>query len=191
MDSKLTAVGVVGRAALFAGLAVGLAGCYIVPVNPDGTPAASGPYVIAPLPYDPALAAASRPAPAPAPAPVPSVYHARLYPMNDRAAQIGQLVATITDLHSGRGLLSLNMAGETLTGEATRVNDADPGFGAVYQQVLNAPVRAQAGARRGIANATGNRGTWIRCEYVLAQAARGTGACLLSDGAAYQLHFGN
>jgi hypothetical protein len=187
MFPNSTALGVLGRAALLAGLALGVSGCYIVPVNPDGTPAASGPYVIAPLPYDPALAGAARPAPPPG----PSVYHARLYPMNERAAQIGQLVATITDLQSGRGLLSLNLAGETLTGEATRVVESDPGFGAVYQQVLNTPVRAPAGARRGIANATGNRGTWVRCEYVLAQAARGTGACVLSDGAAYQLHFGN
>jgi hypothetical protein len=44
--------------------------------------------------------------------------------------------------------------------------------------------------RRGIANAYGARGVNAQCEYVLSGPSQGTGACLFSDGARYQLHFG-
>ena len=127
---------------------------------------------------------------APAMAPVASTYQARLYPMNAQAAQTGQLVATITDLNTGRGILSMNLAGEYLSGEATRVSDTHPGFGSVYQKVLNTPIKVAPGQPRGIANATGSRGTWVNCEYVLEAGGRGTGACEMSNGAHYQIHFG-
>ena len=96
-------------------LAVGtsavLSACYVIPMNPDGSPA---------LQYLPPAAVAPALAPAPVVAvpatpagpPMPATYQARLYPMNERAAQTGQLVATITDLHTGRGMLTMNLGGE-------------------------------------------------------------------------------
>lgn len=165
-----------------------LTGCYVVPMNPDGSPAwqylPPGTVVPAPVaaPAVPAMTAAS---------PMPANYQARLYPMNDRAAQTGQLTASITDLHTGRGMLTMMLDGEVLSGEATRVSSAHPGFGSVYEKVLKAPVRMANGQPRGIANATGSRGTWVNCEYVLEQSGRGTGACMMSNGAAYQIHFGS
>ena len=50
-------------------------------------------------------------------------------------------------------------------------------------------LRAFSG-RRGIANAFGAKGTNAQCEYVITGAASGTGVCLFSDGAHYQMHFG-
>jgi hypothetical protein len=44
--------------------------------------------------------------------------------------------------------------------------------------------------RRGIANAVSPRGVHAQCEYVLTAPTQGTGACVFSDGAKYQLHFG-
>ena len=168
------------------GLGTLLSACYVVPMNPDGSPAWQ--Y----LPPPPPGRTAGAPVPAsPAMPPIASSYQARLYPLNEQAAQAGQLVATITDLHTGRGVLSMTMAGEFLTGEATRVSDSHPGFGTVYQRVLRTPIQVAPGQPRGIANATGSRGTWVNCEYVLEQSGRGTGACMMSTGAAYQIHFGN
>lgn len=181
---------------LIAGASAGLNGCYVIPMNPDGSPAwhLLPPGVVAPV------AVASPPAPmaiAPATVSVPAVavgpssYQARLYPMNDSAAKMGQLVASITDLNTGRGILTLNMGGEFLSGEATRVSDTHPGFGSVYEKVLKTPIQVRPGQPKGIANATGSRGTWANCEYVLEGGGRGTGACLMSNGAAYQIHFGS
>jgi len=36
----------------------------------------------------------------------------------------------------------------------------------------------------------GARGINAQCEYVLTGPSQGTGACLFSDGARFQLHFG-
>lgn len=172
------------------GACAALSACYVVPMNPDGSPAWQ--YLPAHAQIAP-VSATGTVFVAPAVPAVPSgpmSYQARLYPMNEQAARTGQLVATITDLNTGRGMLTMNLGGEYLSGEATRVSDAHPGFGAVYQKVLNTPIRMQPGQPKGIANATGSRGTWVHCEYVLERGGRGTGACLMSDGAAYQIHFG-
>ncbi|UCG97366.1 MAG: hypothetical protein JSW31_17670 [Burkholderiales bacterium] len=174
---------------LLAGAGTGLSACYVIPMNPDGSPAWQylPPGAVAPVVAPaPVVAIPS----VPAGPPVPSSYQARLYPMNSQAAQSGQLTATITDLHTGRGVLAMNLSGEYLSGEATRVSDAHPGFGTVYEKVLGTPVRMQPGQPHGIANAVGSRGTWVNCEYVLERGGRGTGACLMSNGAAYQIHFG-
>ena len=169
-------------------ISVGLVACYVIPMNPDGSPAWQ---VLPPGVPPPAPAPQAAVVPAMPPMPqLPSSYQARLYPMNARAAQSGQLVATITDLNTGRGILSMNLDGEYLSGEATRVSDAHPGFGNVYQKVLNTAIKVVPGQPRGIANATGSRGTWVNCEYVLESGGRGTGACVMSDGANYQIHFG-
>ena len=110
-------------------------------------------------------------APAPtAPAPAAAtVLTARLYPVNEAAQRAGLLSAVIVDQHSGRGTITLGYLGETLQGEATRVNG--PG-------------------RRGIANATSARGVSAQCDYQISGAGMGTGACKFSDGAMYRLHFG-
>lgn len=188
--SSMISVRRVARGLLVAAVTgAALSGCYVIPMNPDGSPAWQ--YLPPPAPAAPG---APHAAPMPAPTAMPAIassYQARLYPMNEQAAQTGQLIATITDLQTGRGVLSMTLAGEFLTGEATRVSDAHPGFGTVYQQVLKTPIRVVPGQPRGIANATGSRGTWVNCEYVLEGGGRGTGACVMSTGAAYQIHFGN
>jgi hypothetical protein len=91
--------------------AVVLAGCYVVPVAPDGRPLAVYPV--------PSYGAA----PAPAPAPTTVVTTARLYPSNDVAAQAGVLTGTVTNHMNGRGEFQLSYQGEAMSGEATRVNN--------------------------------------------------------------------
>jgi hypothetical protein len=193
MSSKSRSLRVTRAFLLAAATSAGLGACYVVPVMPDGSPGWQylPPGVPAPAP-PPAPQTTGVPVPPAVAMPqVPSSYQARLYPMNAQAAQLGQLVATITDLNTGRGILSMNLAGEYLSGEATRVSDAHPGFGSVYQKVLNTPIRVAPGQPKGIANATGSRGTWVNCEYVLEAGGRGTGACVMSNGAHYQIHFGS
>lgn len=150
--------------------ALPLAGCYVIPIQqqptmyntPGGLPAA----------------------------PVAATYGARLYPVNDIAARSGTLQATVTDNLNGHGSFSLSFNGEALQGEATRVPDTYAGFGRVHQEVYGGPPRVGGGYRKGIASAGGARGSYVNCEYVLNSAALGTGACVFSNGAKYQLHFG-
>jgi hypothetical protein len=122
-------------------------------------------------------------------APQPSVLTARLYPVNAQANQGGMLSAVVVDSHSGRGTITLGYRGETLQGEATRVDGSYAAFGHVHNEVLGPAPRAYSG-QRGIANAYGGRGVSAQCEYVLTAPAQGTGVCLFSDGAKYQIHFG-
>lgn len=148
-----------------------LAGCYVVPI--DGrhypSPVAVSPDTAGPL--------------------HPLNIAARLYPLNDTAGKIGTLTAQVTDTLNGHGTFSLSVGGELLQGEASRVPNDHPGFGAVHRQVYG-DNRLPAGGRRGVASAGGTRGTYVNCEYVLTAAAQGTGACLFSNGARYQMHFG-
>jgi hypothetical protein len=44
---------------------------------------------------------------------------------------------------------------------------------------------------RGIAAAAGARGMYVNCEYAMTGSNRGAGACLFSNGAKYQVHFGS
>jgi len=97
-----------------------LAGCYIVPIGPDGQPA----YPIA----VPAQPTSTAPAYVP-----PSILQARLYPMNDIASQTGMLSGTITTRPGSKGQFQLNYQGEVLTGEATRVSsDERRGIASAY-----------------------------------------------------------
>ena len=161
MSSKSKRVAVAGSLA-----ALALSGCVMVPVGPDGVPVYPA---VAAVPYP---AAAPYPAPAYAPpppppvvaapsAPVPSVLQARLYPSNEIASRTGML--------SGKGQFQLDLAGELLSGEATRV----PG-----------------NERAGIASAYGPRGTFMNCEYKMTTPYQGTGTCHVSTGALYQVHIG-
>ena len=79
--------------------------------------------------------------------------------------------------------------GDTLQGEATRVDANYAAFGRIHHEALGFTTRGFAG-RRGIANAFGVKGVNAQCEYLITGPSMGTGACVMSDGANYQLHFG-
>ncbi|MBI1943548.1 MAG: hypothetical protein HYS35_07760 [Betaproteobacteria bacterium] len=133
-----------------------LAGCYVVPaVGPDGRPV----YHAYPIPPG-----------SPAPGPYPVVLTARLYPANDLATQTGVVTGSVTNMMTGKGRFQLNYRGETLTGEATRVN---------------------GDARRGVASAYGSGGAYMSCEYQMNTPQQGAGICTFSDGAKYQVHIGS
>jgi hypothetical protein len=70
---------------------------------------------------------------------------------------------------TGKGRFQLNYKGETLTGEATRV-DGD--------------------ARRGVASAFAPSGAYMSCEYQMSNPKQGAGTCSMSNGAKYQAHIG-
>ena len=140
------------------------AACYVVPVHPDGR--------VYPPPgtsvYPPA---AITPYPAPAAiAPGPTVFTARLYPVNDVATRTGIIAGSVTSPQDGKGVFTIPYNGETLSGEATRT--------------------ATGGVHAGVANASSPRGAYVRCSYRMNGQANGTGECLFSDGARYQLHLG-
>lgn len=147
--------------------ALSLAGCYIVPIAPDGTPLYPYPYPYAGAPYG----AAAVPAPPVVPgAPMPAMLHARLYPANDVATQTGMMSGTVTNMMTGKGRFQLDFRGEVLTGEATRVSGDE---------------------RRGVASAYGPRGTYMSCEYRMNTPYQGAGTCSLSNGAKYEVHLGS
>ncbi len=79
-------------------LTAGLAGCYVVPLQPQ-----------------PAIV------PMPMPAPSPLTFSARLYPANDAASIYGAVAAVVTNDLNGRGHFSTHINGESFSGEATRV----------------------------------------------------------------------
>jgi len=146
--------------------ALALSGCMVVPIAADGSPVyptiAAGPY------RTPAYATAPATAAVPS-APVPNVLQARLYPSNEIASRTGMLAGTVTNMMTGKGQFQLDLAGELLSGEATRV----PG-----------------NERAGVASAYGSRGTYMNCEYRMTTPFQGTGTCKVSTGAQYQVHIG-
>jgi len=173
-------------AAALAGLGVALAACVAVPDDPrtgmpvawpQGQPAAQGQSAPVAPPVSPGPPAAV-------------VYTARLYPVNDAANRAGMLTALVTDGHGGRGTFSLSYLGDAMQGEASRVEASYPGFGRLLRDVNGAAADAPMRGPRGIANASGSHGISAQCEYVLSAPGRGTGACVFSDGARYQMHFG-
>jgi hypothetical protein len=165
----------VAAAGSFAAFA--LSGCYVVPVAPDGTPLYPAIPVPAPIVYAPTPAygqaapasAATSTAPAIPGPPAPAVLQARLYPSNDAATKVGMLSGTVTNMMTGKGRFHLDYRGEILVGEATRV----PGD-----------------ERTGVANAFGDRGTFMNCTYRMTTPYQGTGTCDLSTGARYSVHLG-
>ena len=142
--------------------AFALSGCYVIPMAPDGTPVypAGYPYAVVP--------AQSAPAVVPG-APMPAVLQARLYPANEIATRTGMLSGTVTNMMTGKGRFQLDYSGETLVGEATRVPGDD---------------------RAGLADAYGQRGTYMSCRYRMTTPYQGTGTCNVSSGAVYQVHIG-
>jgi len=108
----------ISRHVLVAGTlaAVGLSGCVVVPVGPDGTPvypAAAVPAVIAPAPV--------YAAPAPV-QPAPATMQARLYPANEIATHTGMLAGTVTNMMTGKGLLQLDYQGELTAIKSAQAN---------------------------------------------------------------------
>ena len=169
-------------------VAATLSACYVVPIDPrtgqgypinqDGPGARQSGSVTVITP------------PAPPGPPQPSVMSARLYPLNPQANKGGLLTATVVDNHTGRGSFTLSYLGDTLQGEATRVDASYAAFGRIYNEVLGLNQRSFSG-RRGIANAFGPKGVNAQCEYLITGPTLGTGACQFSDGAKYQMHFGS
>ena len=176
--------------------AASLAGCVMVPVASDGTPIypmaapaypavavpvatvqGPGPNFLAPvpgrngagMPPPPVYQRAGAELPPPAGPAAPASLQARLYPSNEVATETGMLSGSVTNMMTGKGFFQLNYKGEILSGEATRV----PGD-----------------ERRGMANAYGQRGTFMTCDYRMTTPYLGTGTCSLSNGAQYQVHIG-
>ncbi len=87
-----------------------LAGCYVVPINPQ---TGQGGQVYS----------TPQPLPVPVAAPVPSsvTFAARLYPANEAAARYGMVSAVVTNDLNGRGVFTTNINGESFSGEATRL----------------------------------------------------------------------
>jgi hypothetical protein len=94
----------------------------------------------------------------------------RLYPANEEATRTGVLTGTVVNMMTGKGRFQLSYQGETLSGEATRV-DGDQ--------------------RRGVASAYGPTGLFMSCEYQMSSPRQGAGTCTLSNGARYQVHIGS
>jgi hypothetical protein len=152
---------------------VAISGCYVIPINPDGSPAwppgaVWGPGVAQPV-------GAQAPASAPSPqssgrAAAPATLQARLYPANDIATQTGVVSGTVTNMMGGKGRFILDYRGEVLSGEATRVSGDE---------------------RKGVASAYGPGGSYMSCEYQMNTPFQGAGNCTFSNGARYQVHIGN
>lgn len=162
-----------------------LCACVVVPMDPK----TGQPYGHTP---QPPVVVVQPPAPATSPAaaaPQWQAVQARLYPVNDTARSAGILQATVLDNGAGRGSFTVNYQGQALQGEATRVDRHYPGFGQIMNQVQGGVNWAQAAGQRGIANAA-NLSNSMRCEYLFTAPSQGTGACVVNDGARYQIHFG-
>ena len=150
--------------------ALSLTGCYVLPVSPEGYPYAY-PHQAYPHPAPP-------PAPAYSAAPIssapasqgPVALQARLYPANELAKQTGVIHGTVMNMMTGKGRFQLNYQGETLSGEATRV---------------------EGDSRRGVASAYGSGGSYMSCEYQMRTPQQGAGTCQFSNGAKYQVHIGS
>jgi hypothetical protein len=130
----------------------------------------SGCYVVPMQPMQPMPPSSAALVPAAPPAqPMPVTFTARLYPANELASPYGMVSAAVTNDLNGRGYFSTAIGGESFTGEATRVAGS---------------------ARDGMANGSGNRGSYLACRYTLNSPTLGTGNCRLSNGAQFTMHIG-
>lgn len=166
--------------------AAAMTACVIVPMDPK----TGRPYESA---TQPPVVVVQQSSPHGAPAAAAQQWqtvNARLYPTNETARNAGILQASVIDNGAGRGSFTVNYQGVLLQGEATRVDRNYPGFGQIMSQVQGGVNWAQASGQRGIANAA-NSSSSMRCEYLFTAVGQGTGACVVSDGARYQIHFGS
>ena len=141
-----------------------LAGCYVVP-GPDGQLW----HVVPGHPGGPATGGPVPPRVSGGPA-QPVSLPVRLYPANELATRTGVVTGSVVNMMTGKGRFQLNYEGETLSGEATRV-DGD--------------------ARKGVASAYGPSGAYMSCEYQMNSPRQGAGTCSMSNGAKYQVHIGS
>ena len=129
-----------------------------------------------------------------------STKQARLYPVNDKAAETGTLQAKYVDSGVGGGKASIIMPdGEILNGEYSTVDNSTVGFGSIYTSVYgtggsafgsgSATSFSVPGSSPGIASFYGTNGTMMQCEYFVSRSGKGGGACKSDDGALYRLHF--
>jgi hypothetical protein len=125
--------------------------------------ALSGCYVVPLQPVPPSQVVPGVPG-----APAPVTFTARLYPSNETAAPYGVTGATVTSDLNGRGHFTTQIGPEMFHGEATRV----------------------AGSRDGVANGTGNFGSFINCRYTMNSPTLGQGSCRLNNGATFTMHVG-
>lgn len=151
-------------AALCAGSAALLTGCYVVPMQ-AGQALPPGPVAVVPVQSTNAAPAIA----APAPAPTTQNFTARLYPSNAEASRYGTVTGLVTNDLNGHGSFSAVIAGESFQGEATR---------------------APGGTRSGVANAAGSRGGMLACRYTMNSAALGSGTCVLNNGPTFAMHVG-
>jgi hypothetical protein len=93
-------------------------------------------------------------------------YTARLYPGNPAASRLGATSGIISNPEDGHGQFSFNVGGESYQGEATRSPNSS----------------------KGVANASGNRGGFARCDYTMNSASLGSGSCLFANGARFDMH---
>jgi hypothetical protein len=93
-------------------------------------------------------------------------FSARLYPGNAIASKLGGVTGAISNPEQGHGEFTFTLGGEAFAGEATRAPNST----------------------KGVANAGGNHGGYVRCDYVMSSAALGWGSCTFSNGARYDMH---
>ncbi len=173
-------------AALAAITTAALGACVVVPIDPR----TGQPYPLPPATAHNGPTQVTVVQPPPSAPPQQLVLTARLYPLNAQASSVGMLTAVVVDQRGGRGSFTVSYAGDTLQGEATRVDEGYAAFGRVHNDVLG-PTRRNFSGQRGIANGFGGKGVSTQCEYIITGPGIGTGACLFSDGAKYQMHFGS
>ena len=185
--NSLTLLVPVRRSLIRTGAVLAIAGClsacYVIPVDTRTGQPYPVPVRDASGGLQPAVSIAAVPV-------APALVDVRLYPLNTQANKGGLLKAQVLDNNAGHGTFTVTYLGDTLQGESTRVDANYAAFGRIYQQVLGASLRSFNG-RRGIANAFGSKGTNAQCEYVITGPTTGTGVCLFSDGASFQMHFGS
>lgn len=149
MTKDIPMLRILTRGVAVAAIPLALTGCYVVPMNPDGSP--SYPAIAVPAPVGVVNAPSpSRNATSPPVlpgAPVPAVLQARLYPENEVATETGMLAGSVTNMMNGKGRFELDYKGEKLVGEATRVSNDE---------------------KSGVANAYGRNGTYMSCTYRMA-----------------------
>jgi hypothetical protein len=127
------------------------------------------------------------PAPVVVAPPAPQVLNVRLYPVNNEANRIGIVSAVVVDNLNGHGSFTFNYGGRAMQGEASRVGNDHPGFGRILSDQSGEVWRTSG--KRGVANAAAPNGVNAQCEYVLTGPGSGVGACRMSDGARFQMHF--
>ena len=99
----------------------------------------------------------------------------------------------------GRGTTTSVMTGESLKGEYSVVQGGTVNWGNIYASVYSASGSANgtansigvtaAGARRGAAVLTGDKGSLLDCEFVVGMNGHGTGACRGKDETKYRMMF--